>query len=104
LTELKSKYSTKMFFGGMLVFSNVFIGILVFAYASLDAQSYYAKSVGILLDETIDSLEANDPSILSRLKSFRSVQSLTYENRSDLLKNVQSLKVQGEIARSGSND
>jgi hypothetical protein len=104
LTGLKSKYLTKLVFGGMLAFSNVVVGILAYAYASIDAQSYYAQSVSILLDETIDSLEANDRSLLSRLKSFRSAQSLTYENRGHLLENVRSLKVRGETTRSSSHE
>ena len=73
--------------------------ILSVAITQLDDQSYYSASVQTLLDETIESLESGDPTLLPRLKEFSDSQSLTYESRADLLENLRQLREVGKRER-----
>ena len=73
--------------------------ILSVAITQLDDQSYYSASVQTLLDETIESLESGDPTLLPRLKEFSDSQSLTYESRADLLENLRQLREDGKRER-----
>ena len=73
--------------------------ILSVAITQLDDQSYYSASVQTLLDETIESLESGDPTLLPRLKEFSDSQSLTYESRADLLENLRKLREDGKRER-----
>ena len=82
-----------------LVLVMVITSFVTVVFTKLDDQSYYAAAVQILIDESIDSLEKGDSTLLSRLQQFREVQHLTYESRSDLLENLRQFRAQGEAAR-----
>jgi hypothetical protein len=90
--------------GAVLLVSHALTAIWAYAFADIDANSYYARSVELLLDETIGGLEAGDPELLSHLKKFRSEQRLTYENRGELLENVERFRAQGESRRTAPVD
>jgi len=77
----------------------VITSFVTVVFTKLDDQSYYAAAVQILIDESIDSLEKGDSTLLSRLQQFREVQHLTYESRSDLLENLRQFRAQGEAVR-----
>lgn len=82
-----------------LVLVMVITSFVTVVFTKLDDQSYYAAAVQILIDESIDSLEKGDSTLLSRLQQFREVQHLTYESRSDLLENLRQFRAQGEAVR-----
>ena len=82
-----------------LVLVMVVTSFVTVVFTKLDDQSYYAAAVQILIDESIDSLEKGDSTLLSRLQQFREVQHLTYESRSDLLENLRQFRAQGEAVR-----
>ena len=82
-----------------LVLVMVITSLVTVVFTKLDDQSYYAAAVKILIDESIDSLEKGDSTLLSRLQQFREVQHLTYESRSDLLENLRQFRAQGEAVR-----
>ena len=82
-----------------LVLVMVITSLVTVVFTKLDDQSYYAAAVQILIDESIDSLEKGDSTLLSRLQQFREVQHLTYESRSDLLDNLRQFRAQGEAVR-----
>jgi len=82
-----------------LVLVMVITSLVTVVFTKLDDQSYYAAAVQILIDESIDSLEKGDSTLLSRLQQFREVQHLTYESRSDLLENLRQFRAQGEAVR-----
>ena len=82
-----------------LVLVMVITSLVTVVFTKLDDQSYYAAAVQILIDESIDSLEKGDSTLLSRLQQFREVQPLTYESRSDLLENLRQFRAQGEAVR-----
>ena len=82
-----------------LVLVMVITSFVTVVFTKLDDQSYYAAAVQILIDESIDSLEKGDSTLLSRLQQFREVQHLTYESRSDLLDNLRQFRAQGEAVR-----
>ena len=82
-----------------LVLVMVITSFVTVVFTKLDDQSYYAAAVQILIDESIDSLEKGDSTLLSRLQQFREVQHLTYESRSDLLENLRHFRAQGEAVR-----
>lgn len=73
--------------------------LFTMAITQLDTNSYYAASVGTLLDETIEALESGEEGFLSRLKAFRESQRLTYESRSDLLENAGAFRDEGKRIR-----
>jgi len=75
--------------------------LVTFAITQLDDNSYYASSVAKFLDETIEALESGEAHFLTRLKRFREAQSLSYENRGDLLDNVRAFRDEGKILRQG---
>ena len=77
----------------------VITSFVTVVFTKLDDRSYYAAAVQILIDESIDSLEKGDSTLLSRLQQFREVQHLTYESRSDLLDNLRQFRAQGEAVR-----
>jgi cell division protein FtsX len=82
-----------------LVLVMVITSFVTVVFTKLDDQSYYAAAVQIFLDESIDSLEEQDSTLLSRLQQFREVQHLTYESRSDLLENLRQFRAQGKAVR-----
>ncbi len=82
-----------------LVLVMVTTSFVTVVFTKLDDQSYYAAAVKILLDESIDSLEQDDSTLLGRLQQFREGQHLTYESRSDLLENLRQFRAQGEAVR-----
>ena len=91
-------------FQGLCVITTVVLVMVITSFVTvvftkLDDQSYYAAAVQILIDESIDSLEKGDSTLLSRLQQFREVQHLTYESRSDLLENLRQFRAQGEAVR-----
>ena len=91
-------------FQGLCVIITLALVMVITSFATvvftkLDDQSYYAAAVKILIDESIDSLEKGDSTLLSRLQQFREVQHLTYESRSDLLENLRQFRAQGEAVR-----
>ena len=69
------------------------------AVTQLNDQSYYAASITILIDETIESLESQDSSFLDRLRNFSEQQPITYESRADLLQNLRTFRSDGYAAR-----
>ncbi len=73
--------------------------LVTMAITQLDTNSYYAASVGTLLEETIEALESKEEGFLSRLKAFRESQRLTYESRSDLLENARAFRDEGKRIR-----
>lgn len=91
----------------ILVVSIATSSLISTALTQLNDQSYYAASIRILIDETIDSLEDQDPSLLERLQDFSEQQPLTYESRSGLLENLRKFQSDGDAlrkARAGSAD
>ena len=91
----------------ILVVSIATSSLISTALTQLNDQSYYAASIRILIDETIDSLENQDPSLLERLQDFSEQQPLTYESRSGLLENLRKFQSDGDVlrkARAGSAD
>lgn len=83
----------------IFLISNTFCGFAVYVYTTLDNQSYYASAIEILINETTTSLEHNDPSFKNRLLAFKVTQSLTYENKGNLLENLREFKKNGDILR-----
>lgn len=77
------------------------VGLSVYIYKELDDNSYYAASVHTLLDEITTALRANEPGFLERLERFESEQTLTYENRGDLLENARRFREEGQGQRAG---
>lgn len=69
------------------------------AVTQLNDQSYYAASITILIDETIESLESQDSSFLDRLRKFSEQQPITYESRADLLQNLRKFRSDGDATR-----
>ena len=69
------------------------------ALTQLNDQSYYAASMTILIDETIESLESQDSSFLERLRNFSERQPITYESRAGLLQNLRTFRSDGEAIR-----
>lgn len=69
------------------------------AVTQLNDQSYYAASITILIDETIQSLESQDSSFLDRLRKFSEQQQITYESRADLLQNLRKFRSDGDATR-----
>jgi len=69
------------------------------AVTQLNDQSYYAASITILIDETIESLESQDSSFLDRLRKFSEQQPITYESRADLLQNLRTFRSDGDATR-----
>ena len=69
------------------------------AVTQLNDQSYYAASITILIDETIESLESQDSSFLNRLRKFSEQQPITYESRADLLQNLRKFRSDGDATR-----
>ncbi|MGC6441325.1 MAG: hypothetical protein ACON4H_01590 [Rubripirellula sp.] len=69
------------------------------AVTQLNDQSYYAASITILIDETIESLESQDSSFLDRLRKFSEQQPITYESRADLLQNLRTFRSEGDATR-----
>ena len=69
------------------------------AVTQLNDQSYYAASITILIDETIESLESQDSSFLDRLRKFSEQQPITYESRADLLQNLRTFRSDGDAIR-----
>ena len=69
------------------------------AVTQLNDQSYYAASITILIDETIESLESQDSSFLDRLRKFSEQQPITYESRADLLQNLSTFRSDGDATR-----
>lgn len=69
------------------------------AVTQLNDQSYYAASITILIDETIESLESQDSSFLDRLIKFSEQQPITYESRADLLQNLRKFRSDGDATR-----
>ena len=84
----------------VLVFSLALTVLFAVAITQLDDQSYYAASVRTLLDETLEALEAGEPSFGERLKAFRESQRLTYETRANLLENARRFAEEGSTIRS----
>ena len=69
------------------------------AVTQLNDQSYYAASITILIDETIESLESQDSAFLDRLRKFSEQQPITYESRADLLQNLRKFRSDGDATR-----
>ncbi|MEK9986025.1 MAG: hypothetical protein VW879_14905 [Opitutae bacterium] len=83
-----------------LIISILITLVVTVTVTRLDDQSYYAAAVQTLLDETIVAIESGDSDYLQRLNTFRDVQDLTYESRSDLLENIRAFRDEGKILRS----
>lgn len=73
--------------------------LITAAVTQLNDQSYYAASITILIDETIESLESQDSSFLDRLRKFSEQQPITYESRADLLQNLRTFHSEGDAIR-----
>ena len=69
------------------------------AVTQLNDQSYYAASMTILIEETIESLESQDSSLLERLRNFSEQQPITYESRANLLENLRVFRSDGDASR-----
>lgn len=100
VAENRGSKRVRITLGIVVMFLSLPLPVLVsIAITQLDDNSYYAASVGTLLDETIQALESEEDEFLARLKTFRSNQALTYENRGDLLENVRAFQYEGEKLR-----
>jgi len=84
--------------------SHAVAGLTVYVYKDLDDNSYYAASVSTLLEEITLALSANESGFPERLKEFTSEQSLTYENRGNLLENARSFREAGQEKRDKSRE
>ncbi|MCX6855085.1 MAG: hypothetical protein NTV80_09285 [Verrucomicrobia bacterium] len=82
-----------------LLISHGVVGLAVFIYKDLDDNSYYAASTQILLDETVAAIDQQERNFLNRLKEFVATQSLTYEDRGNLLEHARTFAARGEALR-----
>lgn len=104
VAEQKWSKRIRITLGIVLLILSLPLPILVtMAVTQLDTNSYYASSVGTLLDETIEALEAEENGFSERLKAFRQSQKLTYESRSGLLENARKFRDEGKQIRTEQN-
>ena len=91
---------------GLLAFllSHAIVATGVYVYKELDDNSYYSASVRTLLDEITTALSADEPGFQVRLTKFTSEQSLTYENRGNLLENARDFREVGRDLRGKQSD
>ena len=91
--------------GLLVIITSLPVAILLsVAITQLDDQSYYAASVKILLDESIDAVEAKEAGFLARLQAFRASQRLSYETRDNLLENARRFREDGKTSRKEHNE
>jgi len=79
-----------------LVASVSFLAVLI---TKLDDQSYYAASIKVLIDESLESLGEADDTFEDRLKQFSDRQPITYESRANLLENLREFHANGKALR-----
>lgn len=83
----------------VMIWVVISVSFLAVVITKLDDQSYYAASIRILIDESLESLGEADGTFEDRLKQFSDQQPISYESRANLLENLRKFYANGKALR-----